>query len=386
MKTPYHRPDLTATRRGIPDPGVLVDVWLDRLLCLHEEGDPDTPEDAYDLLAGRARLLRARPELITAVLKSSERCKQLEEKLRAKPSEALLRQALELPNPQGWLEEARRFHVALEASADGGEAESDAALSRWGEQLLDDLDDAELGAWTASSLGTPDRELEEGLQQCRDWVEEHADDFLVCAVAVQAVGQTLRPDLAGFDLGLARTADKYVVLLDAQEEAETLAGGDGVSAAVARALFEPAILEPALNEKDVSAPRPWTRPPGPAPRGHRRATLTVFMNPHLAAARKSQDRLPDTITLRWQARGGSAWAELLLPTSPSDPARATVQLVFDRADGDRERFLNQPVWIGTAQSTIDANGFAPFTVAQLSQAGEEWVLRIGNEQEVWEPM
>jgi hypothetical protein len=80
-------------------------------------------------------------------------------------------------------------------------------------------------------------------------------------------------------------------------------------------------------------------------------------------------------------------ATILLPTAPPvSPAGTTLQLVFEPGDGDLAALIDRPVWIGTASSRVDNDGFAPFTLAQLAEAGEDWVLRVGDDQEAWQPL
>ena len=132
--------------------------------------------------------------------------------------------ALTRPNPAAWLGEARQFEEAFDSVIDHAE------LPVWAEHLLTDLDDATLVAWAARHFGAADDELETQLRDCETWLEEHADLFLACAVYVQGVGQTLRLDLPDADWYLARTADKFVVLLDEQEAAEErLTSVDGIA-------------------------------------------------------------------------------------------------------------------------------------------------------------
>ncbi len=49
LPNPYVRDALTATRAGLTDPALLVDLWLDQFLELLEgAGETPEPGDAYD--------------------------------------------------------------------------------------------------------------------------------------------------------------------------------------------------------------------------------------------------------------------------------------------------------------------------------------------------
>src|SRR5439155_24959971 len=72
----------------------------------------------------------------------------------------------------------------------------------------------------AARLGEADVDLARALEGCNRWLADHADAFFPASVWVQAMGLALRPDLLEFDPALVRTAEKYVVLLDAFAAAE----------------------------------------------------------------------------------------------------------------------------------------------------------------------
>src|SRR5262249_7297041 len=122
--------------------------------------------------------------------------------------------ALTVPHPAAWLQDAR----ALEGSYEDVLDPADRAA--WAERVLADVDDADLVLHAAGRCGVADADLERDLEASAAWLVGHADSFLAAGAWVQAVGQALRPDLAAADPGLGRTADKYVVLLDALEAAE----------------------------------------------------------------------------------------------------------------------------------------------------------------------
>jgi hypothetical protein len=334
--SPYVRPRLAATRRGIPEPGLLVDVWLDQLLELSGNG-PGDADEAYDLLAGWARLRRVRPELIP----SPDAWAEAQEYVKRRGAE-MARLAADVPEPGGWLEEARRFHKALEARLDGPGL-SEAELSEWAARLLGDLDDADLVVWSARQFALSLPELERQLRECGRWLEEHADDWLCCAVFVQAVGQSLQPDLAGEDLDLAMTADKFVVLLDAQERAEDLTGGaEPVPAEVVRALL---------------ARRPTGLPAPPRP-AHDWGWLPTWL---LAADAPSTS---EVIFRDWRSPDGVYLATLAVGSGPAQALRLT----FGRGDDSAVELAGRSVSLAGVPAVLNALAYAEFALDALRQA------------------
>lgn len=217
LPNPYVRERLAATRRGVASAEVLVDLWAARLFGLLEEVDgAPTSTQAYEVIAGWARLLRCDPGTIEA-LGASARWESASGRVQANLA-AWLPAALTVPEPEGWLREAAGLAEAWDDDAPAEE------LAEWAEQLLCDLDDADLVAWAARREGRADAALEEGLAKCAGWLAENPDRFFAAGVFVQGVGRALRPELPGFDLGLAGAADKFVVLLDALEDIEERMG------------------------------------------------------------------------------------------------------------------------------------------------------------------
>ena len=211
----YIRSVLTATRKQIPDPVLLVDSWLEQLDDLKDfvvGNAANRNELHYDLLALWGRLRRVRPALIdrlggAAVLAWAESVvKQL-------PANDL-RAALSVADMKAWTGEAEKLDAA------GEEWIEAADRAAWTEAVLSDLDDADLALCLAEEREIVDAELFQGLATGNAWVSDHAELFLSAAVWLQAVGQAMRPDLAEYDVGLALTAEKFVRLLDAAEDAE----------------------------------------------------------------------------------------------------------------------------------------------------------------------
>src|SRR5947209_883474 len=102
----YVRPGLSATRDRVPDAALEVGCWLDQLADILEGTDAQGPVDeAYDLLALWGKLRRVRPELLADPEAKGDLARL--EGLVAERGPELAAQALAVPNPQGWLEEAR---------------------------------------------------------------------------------------------------------------------------------------------------------------------------------------------------------------------------------------------------------------------------------------
>src|ERR1019366_8722029 len=102
---PYIRRGLEATRLHIPDPEIEIDDWLDKLGDLLDERSLQRRvHQAYDLFALCAKLKRVRPTLLAkhdmnGVLKSAEA-------IVAEKGHDLVQQALTIPNPEAWLQDA----------------------------------------------------------------------------------------------------------------------------------------------------------------------------------------------------------------------------------------------------------------------------------------
>jgi len=358
MTTLYVRPGLLATRTRIADPGLLVDLWLDRLIDLHQgyvSGEP--AEDAYDLLAGWARLQRTLPDLLAATGRLDE-WHAVASAIQQQGPE-LVKLALQLPNPAGWLDEARRYQQALDLQ------EADLDLPAWAERLLTDLDDADLVAWTGQKLGQDITTLE-ALQDCGRWLEENAALFAPCGVYVQALGMTLRNDLPQHDLDLAWTADKYVVLLDVLEEIEpllTFPQSPVFPQEAARELFGRSsgtvILRPT-----VPAAHDWS---GLAP----------------VAALAARGSVPTRLAHRdWLSPDGQFTATLVFDPQGTGPIRVN----FYRS-GESSVPLTRGVELAGVTAEVDERGNADFPRQALDQARREahpLTLKVG--EEFWQPL
>jgi hypothetical protein len=245
-----------------------------------------------------------------------------------------------VPQPQGWLAEAR----LLEAAAD---TLPDADLADRARALLTTLDDAELAAWAARHFGRPDPGLEASLADCTAWVRDHPDLFLLCGTHVQAVGQALRPDLPGFDLVLAWTADKYVVILDDLEQAE----------------------------------QTWSSGPGPAVAPAERAGDWSWLpEPALLMAARRGGPPPPLLHADWRSRDGHTATLALDPLAPG------VRVNFYTGDNGATDLTGEVAVLAGVARRIDSAGNAEFDRAELEQAraaGRPDSLRLESSGEEW---
>jgi hypothetical protein len=357
---PYVRPSLGATRDGVPDPATEVGAWLEQLDDLLAGRTPQGgAHDAYDLLAATARLRRCRPALL-AELGASPLLDRAGEALAAVGPD-LARRALTVPNPDAWLAEARALDDAWD------DVDDPAGRTACAARLVADLDDADLVCVTAARLGEDDAELARALDGCDRWLADHADAFFHASVWVQAVGLALRPDLPEFDVVLARTAEKYVVLLDAfiaAEEELAFAGQPPLPPGVARLLRLGGVADH-----------------GPAVL-HFPNWLNITRAKAGAAARQAP---PAGLRLRrWSAPGGAFFAELVLPGPVTDPARTPLRLFFSDSAGESARALaRQPVRLASVPGVIDDEGRVLFTLQDFAGAPDERRLEVGDPPQFW---
>ena len=361
-ESPYVFPSLTATCHGIPDPLVEVDDWLSHLQDVLDTG-PETADEAFDLLALWAKLRRVRPELIEQ-LDGLDALSQVDV-LLAEQGTHLAGQALTVPHPQGWLEETQALQQAFE---EVGPAEDRSELA---ERLLNDLDDAQLVLYAARRREIQDLDLESDLDDCAQWLAEHAELFLPAAVQIQAVGMAMRPDLADFDYGLAVTALKYLDILRAAELAEE---------------------ELALAHVPQLAPADARRL---AARFHeqRQQIAAIRLSVIIVELRDRMRRLPvaragETVPFappywcQWVSPAGDLTARLTLPSQPA--ADEPVMLEFLSPAQERATSLaDQMVTLHGVRATIDSSGKATFLLSQLLETDQLAVLRVGPEQVEW---
>jgi hypothetical protein len=340
MNSPYIRYSLTATATGIIDADALVDSWLDEFLELVEEFQPG---DEYDVLALYGRLERVRFDLIRATGREAA-WKAARDKVQAQLAH-FAAQALRIPNPEGWLAEAQ----ALADACDDGLADE---LAEWAADLLYDLDDADLVAWAARTVGlaSPD----EPLQRCKEWLANNCDRFFPAGVLIQAIGQTLQPDLPALDLDLMATADKFVLLLDALEEAE---------ADMRRlAVIPPQRVQPARDPA-------WN----------------WLSEPQLMMAAQTRQSA-GLKRYRWRSPDGAFVA--LLVANPEAPATEPVRLTLDTTQGRfAVELAGQEVCLAGCTGRVDADGCVDLDRVALTKAWETGAsfkqLLVGTGQQPW---
>jgi hypothetical protein len=362
--SPYLFPDLTATRGGIPDPLVEVDCWLSQLQDVLDAG-PETADEAYDLLALWAKLRRARPELIEQ-LEGMQVLAQADAMLAARGSD-LASQALTVPNPRMWLLAVQALDQAFE---DVGLAEARSTLA---EGLLTDLDDATLALYAARRHGIDDRELESELEPCLDWLAENAGLFLPAAVHVQAMGMSLRPDLAEFDYGLAVTALKYVDICVRRKPPRK-----NYHCPMSRNSTPADARRLAARCQEATADH--SRPRGFLVRDRRQVAGRMRRVP-FARAGRIRCRSAPLLWWVWSSPAGH-------DCSPDNPAAAGGRRACDagvpgrRSNGATD-LAGRPRRCTVSEATIDPSGKATFLLSPLLETDQPLVLRVGPEQSEW---
>lgn len=206
-ESPYIRHHLWATQSGAVDPQAELEAWVSETRELLDATDAVQPEPrCFYLIANYGRIRRLRTELLDEQdLKQVKR--ELERHLGTQ-SEEWTNLALQVPNPPAWLSDVKVFDEAIEES-DNLLTQAETACN-----LIEDLDAVDLVCWFARTRGLGSKSLEQELEQCHFRLALQPGTFLPASVYVQAVGQLLRPDLPDFDRELARTAQKFIVLLD----------------------------------------------------------------------------------------------------------------------------------------------------------------------------
>jgi hypothetical protein len=353
---PYVRPALAITRQGRADPAAVIQGWLDRLGgVLASASDESLARVAHDLLALWAALQRVRPELI----EDKESRKILEEAHAVVPQDGpdMAPQARAGVDLESWRARARAF-----AERDDDDPDTDATRAV---ALLATLDEADLLAWALRRLGMADEALEAELRALGDWLEDNAAHFVPAAAYVQSVGLALRPDLPAWDLDLAWTADKYVILLDELERVE-------VELSLATAPPLPQGMLAALRKREATAPLPavaWLPPLRPAV---------------VAAAAGAESMAPRPRMRRWRSPDGLFEAILVLPEF-SDPEREQepVRINFFASGQPARALTGQVVRLAGVAAVIDAEANAAFLLCDLRAAASGPVLQVGSRGTEW---
>ncbi len=322
----FVRPGLQATRRGVPNPRQALEVGLDRIVgsLVAWQSGPQA-ELAYQLLVAWARLRRVRPELIAAC--GGEAVVQRLVNLVAAEGHRLVDLGLHVPDPDGWLQQARNLDEIFE------HAEDPAEVVQHAETLLGALDDLELALYAVGQVGRQDERLRDGVERCRneafDGTKTTLDNFAQAVVFVQTVGLTLRPDLEDFDPALARTAEKFVLVLDVLEaeacDFSKLPATDLPTTLLDGLLREVNLAgtEPRLGDQPVAGPRRRLADWLPAP-----ASVEYAI-----AASTAQPAQPG-VELRWKSPTGDAVAIFAPDTTRSYRDEDEVLLSFWRAESE----------------------------------------------------
>lgn len=372
----YLRPSLTATLRGVPDPLLLVDSWLWELEDLKRsvaENAANCDELHYDLVSLRERLRRVRPDLLDqlAAAETIAWADAATSRLRTEDLQA----AMKVCDLDSWVGDAEKLGL----SAEDWMEPSDRAA--WAEAVLTDLDDADLVLCLAERKEVFDDRLADRLASCNAWVADHAELFLPAGVWVQAVGQTIRPDLPEQDVGLAVTAEKFVNLLDTLEDAE--ADGDyrnirPFDSSLAKQLWQKA-ADSLGHGLPVGDGRPVLRRPSVAD-----SWLPPAYAPLVAAA--AEEDVPEFLgPFFWNSPDASVEARLVIPARSTAGESENVVVTFHRlVDGCRAADLaGTPVLLSTVAGVIGTDGTAVFVLGQLRAACQPPTLRVGSQQTEW---
>jgi len=279
---------------------------------------PEAAEIAVDLLASWAGLRRLRPSALDERAKRT--VAELERALGAANGSALAGLARAALAPEGWRRGAEAWRVAL-VTPGVDTTDPDTAAG-----LLGELDEAERVVAALAALGSPDADLEASVDACREEAVRSPEMFLPARRYLVALARLVDPAVGERDPELAVTADKFVTLLDAVEEAAAL---QHVSASFFDAT--PIVRRVALLERlRVAASRlaGSIRDAVLAP-----LTLPVHVPLHARAATTAAAR---GLREEWRALDGSwrAWARLP-PTTAADDSSELRLHVVGALPGDR---------------------------------------------------
>jgi hypothetical protein len=289
----YIRPTLTATARGTIDPQGLVARWEREL---RDSVPSEIPADNLRRVALHGRIARATPGLLPDP--------------HITVSESTI--AFLGDNLAKWRE---RFLHALDDFLDM-------------KKMIEELDSFELVWAVAERAGIAPAELRISLDECVDLLVASAPELLGASEYVQTVAATFSPNLATENPILARTTEKFVVLLDVMDATER-------DEAPLPALRVPPV-EPA--------------PPTPAQPGRIPALPVGFP---LAAGASIE--LPAVAPYEWRntQKGKTKHvATLVVPQVP--PQSRELKLLVD------PEYVGRPVLLGGLRGKVDANGVATF--------------------------
>lgn len=208
----YVRPSLKATAAGQIDPNVEVELRLNDVNDALAGREPASESlRAYYLLALWAWYRRVNPELVNALDREGivGKLNQYVDTHGRK----LVRLSRDVFDPEQWLVAAKQLAASWEEDMPGEER------TKMSDELISEFDDADLWCYAANRFGATDHMIP-GIGACGSWFRENASEFLAASWYVQSVAMAFRPNLAKFDADLAKTADKFGVILDEAERAE----------------------------------------------------------------------------------------------------------------------------------------------------------------------
>ena len=377
----YERPRLAATRKGIPDPVLLVDCRLERLEDLRESAGPviaaGGSETLGAVLSSWGWCQRVRPELIHEV-EGEEILRWAAGVLHAGNAEDLST-VLTLAARKTWMEDVKALESSYEDPLEPTQR------SAWAEGLLTQLDDAELLACAAESRGVSDDRLADWLAECSSWVAANADCFLACGTWVQAMGQTFRPDLYSLsehDAAWALTAEKYVRVLDALEDAEADLGYarvESMTSTVAKALWRLAADERALRAEPFRnvPPKRWME-------------VVMSLPEPMQMSAKTMET-PLGATARWGSPDDRYLAFLPCPLKPVVGQVLWVKIIRQEDELEAKELRSTRVRLAGVEPEgggLDEQGRASFRLDRLldslRQSNTDTTLSVGDE--VWQEL
>lgn len=215
--------------------------------------------------------------------------------------------------------------------------------------LLDELDDMELVSAAATRVGLPTPLPNP--DACVGRLVDELGGVPEVTDHARAIGITLRPDLPETDPVLARTAEKFVALLDVAE-AE---------------LLDEVPLPPLRLPSAGPAPTP---PPKPG-------RIPALRGEFAFKAGTPPTELPPVPPYQWRGPGGER-AMLAVPRMP--PPDRTLALVISPVDCQR----GKPVLLGGLRGVVNENGVAKFNWDDVVAIGAKIEDLFVGSGAVWE--
>ena len=203
---------------------------------------------------------------------------------------------------------------------------------------------------------------------------ENADLFLAASVHAQAVGMTIRSDLQAIDYGLAVTAQKYLIVLQAAEVAESELAMEGIEPVAAEVTQR--LLARFRQQRDLA-----------------RSARALFLSAvavelrkrmrHVALARAGGAApLEPLWWWEWHSPTGDVVARLTIPPQPAPDQQVVVEFVGPdqrRATG----MAGEPITLHGAEAEIDEQGKATLALTSLLDTEEPLLLRVGAKGIPW---